>query len=154
MKNHLTHTLFLLISCSNQVPEIEQDYSSPEAWDGAELVQNLQQKNCNEDMFEVRKNRPNAIAKVSNGNLIISYPLAHFRCDQPVQAFKKETDNEIAILIQPVEMNPLFVAKCDCGYDLVAKIPSTNVHNVVLFHRSDGSSGDSTIKSVPVEIEH
>jgi len=153
MKNHLISSLLLLFSCSNPVPKIEQDYSLPDTWDGAVLVKDFQQKACNEDMIAVTENPPKAIAKVSNGNLIISYPLAHFRCDQPVEALAKETDNEVAILIQPVEMNPVFVAKCDCGYNLVATIPNVNPQKVVLFHRSDSYAGKSTTRSIPVGLE-
>ena len=153
MKNHLFYSFFWLFSCSKTASKIEQDYSLPETWDGAVLVKDFQQKTCNEDMIAVTDTPPKAIAKVSNGNLIISYPLAHFRCAHPVEALAKETDNEIAILIQPVEMNPLFVAKCDCGYNLVATIPNINPQKVVLFHRSDSYAGKSTMSSIPVELK-
>ena len=96
MKNYLIYSLFLLFSCSKTAPKIEQDYSLPETWDGAVLVKDFQQKTCNEDMIAVTDTPPKAFAKVSNGNITISYPLAHFRCDQLVEALARKTDNEVA----------------------------------------------------------
>ena len=117
------------------------------------MIDNFKQETCNEDMDEVTATAPKAFTKIVDGNLVITYPNAHFRCDQDVQAFVKEREDEYAILVQPKELNPVMVAKCDCGYTLTATLPNVTVNEVRLFHRGDNHGGEGTIREISVASE-
>ena len=97
MKSFPFHTLCLLFACSKQPTEqiatkVEGEgevegkvkYNLPGIWAEATLIENFTQASCNEDMEQVMENAPKASTKIVNGELILSYPNAHFRCDQPV----------------------------------------------------------------------
>ena len=151
MTPHFFQVLCLFFACLNKPSQIQTDYSLPGTWADATLMVNLKQAPCNEDMTELFESVPKASTKVLNENLIITYPNAHFRCDQSVQAFVKETKNGYSVLIQPTEMNPVFVAKCDCGYNLEATIPNAQSKTLRLFHRGDNFGKESIIREIQVE---
>ena len=127
------------------------DYSVPGTWVDTTRIGEVTQTSCNEDMTQIIETVPKASTKVLNDSLIITYPNAHFRCDQSVQAFVKHTKNGYAVMIQPTEMNPVFVAKCDCGYNIEATIPNAKSKELRLFHRGDNFGRESIIREIQVE---
>ena len=166
MKSYPLHALCLLFACSrqptDQVPDkvegeaeqaTEVEYNLPGIWAKATLIKDFTQAICNEDMEAVMENAPKATTKVVNDELVLTYPNAHFRCDQPVQGFVTETKTGYAVLVQPKEMNPVMVAKCDCGYTLQATLPTIKSNDVRVFHRGDNHAGESTIREITVESE-
>jgi len=166
MQSFPFHTLWLLFACSKQPTEQvatkveeekevegEMEYNLPGVWVEATLIENFTQASCNEDMEQVMENAPKATTKIVNDNIILRYPNAHFRCDQPVQGFVRQTKTGYFVLVQPKEMNPVMVAKCDCGYTLEAKLPTIKSNDVRVFHRGDNHGGESTIREITVESE-
>ena len=166
MKFYLLPSLCLLFACSKQPTEqevtsieakekaeieVEGDYNLPGIWAKATPIENFTQASCNEDMEQVMENAPKASTKIENGDLILTYPNAHFRCDQAVQGFVKQTDNGYSVLIQPAEMNPGMVAKCDCGYTLEAKLPHVKSNDIRVFHRGDNHGSEATLREITVE---
>ena len=125
----------------------------PGIWKEATVIDNFKQETCNENMDEVTATAPKAFTKIVDGNLRITYPNAHFRCDQDVQAFVKKRDDGYAILVQPKELNPVMVAKCDCGYTLTATLPNVTVNAIRLFHRGDNHGREATIREITVTAE-
>ena len=164
MNSYLLHSLCILCACSKQPTEqettkikedvkIEGDYNLPGIWAEATLIEHFTQASCNEDMEAVMEHAPTASTKVVNDELVLTYPNAHFRCDQAVQGFVKQTDNGYSVLIQPAEMNPVLVAKCDCGYTLEAKLPTIESNDVRVFHRGDNHGREATLREIRVESE-
>ena len=153
----MRHVYFFCISltfaCSSTPEQVETPYNLPGIWSTAILIENFTQEECNEDMEAVMESAPKASVKAVNDSLIITYPNAHFRCDQAVQGFIKQTEKGYSILIQPKELNPAMVAKCDCGYKLVATLPKTKSNDVRVFHRGDNFVSESTIRESQVISE-
>ncbi|MAA78110.1 MAG: hypothetical protein CL916_02535 [Deltaproteobacteria bacterium] len=151
MTHHFFHALYFLFACSNTPSDFDMDYSVPGTWADATRIEEVTQASCNEDMTQVIETIPKASTKFLNDNLIITYPNAHFRCDQSVQAFVKYTKKGYAVLMQPTEMNPVWVAKCDCGYNLETSIPNAKSKELRLFHRGDSFGRESIIREIQVE---
>ena len=151
MTPYFFHTLYLFFACSNKPPEIKTDDNLPGTWADATLIADVKQASCNEDMTQIIESIPKASTQFLNDNLVITYPNAHFRCDQNVQAFLKQINNTYAVLIQPTEMNPVLVAKCDCGYNIEVTIPNAKLKDLRLFHRGDNFGGESVVREIKVE---
>ena len=162
MKFHPIHTLSILVACSRQTPdelaskieeEVVMEYNLPGIWAKATMIETFTQASCNEDMEQVMENAPKASSRVVDDTVILTYPNAHFRCDQAVQGFAIQTNSGYSVLIQPIEMNPLTVAKCDCGYTLEATLPNVKSNSVRLFHRGDNHGKEGTIREIQVEAK-
>ena len=172
MKSYALPTLCLLFACSTQPTEqvatkiqgeadgdgeveeeVEVGYNLLGIWADATLIENFTQASCNEDMEDVMASAPKASTRVVDDSVVLTYPNAHFRCDQPVQGFVKQTDSGYFVLIQPVEMNPVMVAKCDCGYTLEATLPTANSNDVRVFHRGDNHGREATLREIKVEAK-
>lgn len=81
-------------------------------------------------------------ATASGRSLRISYDPAHFRCAQAVQGFVKTGPGTADVLVQPADMNPATVAKCDCLYGIDMTIPSeSGEYTVTVYRRWDHQSG-------------
>ena len=151
MTPHVFHALYLLFACLGKHTKIEADYTLPSTWTDAVLIEDMKQTSCNEDITQILESVPKASTNFQNNNIVINYPNAHFRCDQNVQAFVKQTTNGYAVLIQPTEMNPMWVAKCDCGYNLETTILNAKSKELRLFHRRDNFGKDSIIREIQIE---
>lgn len=46
-----------------------------------------------------------------------------FRYAQPVTGYVRVSGNAVDVLVQPADMNPSSVSKCDCLYDISLHIP-------------------------------
>jgi hypothetical protein len=64
---------------------------------------------------------------------------AHFRCEQSVEGFLRESGSAVDLLVQPIDMNPTSVAMCDCLYEIVmiVKPLAAGQHDVTLYRRWD-----------------
>jgi hypothetical protein len=81
----------------------------------------------------------------SKGKVDIDYQEAHFRCAQDVEGFFRTTGSGIDVLVQPVDMNPDSVARCDCLYDITILLdPVTpGQHAVAVYRRWDNINEDN-----------
>ncbi len=60
-----------------------------------------------------------------------------FRCEQDVEGFYRVSGEAVDVLVQPVEMDPDEVARCDCLYRIEAGIPEAPPATVTLYRRWD-----------------
>jgi hypothetical protein len=59
----------------------------------------------------------------AEGGSAFDWSNAHFRCAQDVGGFYRMDGETVEVLIQPVDMNPSEVARCDCLYDVSFEVP-------------------------------
>jgi len=94
--------------------------------------------------------RDQVTLKVDGAYLIINYQHARFRCSQKVTFIAKQSGNIITIYVQPVDMNPSSVTRCDCEYTIKGKVgpfnPGTNTVNVI--RKWDNYAGTGSSKEV------
>lgn len=115
----------------------------PQGWDTAKLIEDLQQTECTGSPYD---GTPEAMTASPNGKAIhIAYEPAHFRCAQSVQGFARTASGKIDILVQPIDMNPATVAKCDCMYGVHVDLPvKSGTYAVGVYRRWDHKSGADT----------
>ncbi|HCF61207.1 MAG TPA: hypothetical protein DFS52_24820 [Myxococcales bacterium] len=107
----------------------------PKGWEDAERV-SLNQGECEGNPYEGEQSSVQ-VSAFSKG-IDVACRKAHFRCEQEVEAFVRESDGRIDLLFQPVDMDPGTVAKCDCLYDLtVALEKDPGSYEVRVFRRWD-----------------
>lgn len=112
----------------------------PSGWEGATLIEGFTQKACEGSPYD----GPAAVVTTVGipGAVSIDYEHAAFRCSQDVEGYVRRSDGAFDVLVQPVEMDPDSVAKCDCLYDIVMDIPAeARAYTVTLYQRGDNKSG-------------
>ena len=74
---------------------------------------------------------------------------ARFRCNQSVCAYLDASSKEAQVLLQPCEMSPSTVARCDCGYsfDVPVTLPQAS-RSVTVELRSDAYGGEPTSQAL------
>jgi len=99
-------------------------------------VENFKQSECIGDPANPNE-RMNVRAEA--GRLHIAYHDAHFRCDQAVTAHVSVDGAGVSVLVQPVDMHPFTVSKCDCLYDIEFEIArlAAGTYDVTLDRRWD-----------------
>ncbi len=118
----------------------------PAGWEGAKRIADFTQLDCDDERDEVEAS---ITVEGVAGGIELDYDHARFRCSQDVEGFARRSDGQVDILIQPVDMNPSSVAKCDCSYDIVAKLAAVaGEHTVTVYRRQDNIGGEND----PVEV--
>lgn len=111
--------LLALAACTDAtygVPDL------PDGWTDAKHIERFQQAQCS---GASPGGPPETIEAAANdGSIDITYAHAEFRCQQDVEGFLRQTGEAIDILVQPINLNPPFVARCDCQYDIAITIPA------------------------------
>lgn len=105
----------------------------PEGWAGASPLP-LTQSACDGDPYA---GDPNERVEAGEDGASVRYLEAHFRCEQDVEAFGLEQDGVLGVLVQPVDMNPRVVARCDCLYNLDIGLQGSTAGEVELWRRWD-----------------
>ncbi|HVR21662.1 MAG TPA: hypothetical protein VMS65_18230 [Polyangiaceae bacterium] len=119
----------------------------PAGWEDAERVSNLIQHECAGTALVEHDERATFVT--SDGSLDVRYEDAHFRCEQDVEGFFKDSGDALDILVQPVDMNPSSPTRCDCLYEITFAIaPLAGSRQATLFRRWD----DLNEPNDPVEI--
>jgi hypothetical protein len=119
----------------------------PAGWEDAQRVEQLEQRPCSGGALDMT-NEALAWQALGDG-LSVSYDEAHFRCEQDVEAYRRDRSDAIDLLVQPIDMNPSKVAGCDCRYEITMQIPSSRgAYKLTLYRRWDNFSGLNT----PVEV--
>ena len=132
----------LLISCS-------YGDDLPDGWENAVKVDGVTQSECQDSAYD--ENVIDTFSGVVNGNSIdLMYTNAHFRCSQDIEVFQIKEEDIYKFLIQPADMNPSAVAKCDCLYDISWKTEdiTTDSYVFTLHTRGDHKSGRDTPKEI------
>lgn len=119
----------------------------PAGWEDAQRVEKLVQMTCGGSGLD---DTPESLSLgVPGSELPVTYQHAHFRCVQPVEAFVRERDAALHVLVQPVDMDPDAVAGCDCRYTIQMQLPlDSEAHSISLFRRWDNLNSPN----LPVHI--
>jgi hypothetical protein len=76
----------------------------------------------------------------------LDYKHAPFRCSQDVDGYLRRSEGKLDILVQPVDMDPDSVAKCDCLYDITADIEAQpGSYTVTAYRRGDNWAGGNEV---------
>lgn len=112
----------------------------PAGWEGATRIEDFMQSECNGSPYDGPQET--AVFSSTDGGIRAVYEPAHFRCAQPVAGFIKVGTNSADVLVQPVDMDPESIAKCDCLYsvELVFSVEPGR-YQVTLYRRWDHRSG-------------
>jgi hypothetical protein len=87
----------------------------PQGWESARHAKNLVQEVCADSMDFSGEG---ATFTGGTGSIGVDYRQAHFRCEQDVEGYFMTADGSVDILVQPIDMHPAAVTRCDCGYNI------------------------------------
>jgi len=119
----------------------------PAGWQGAQKIADFTQMECGGSPINGPAESVDAAGV--EGAIEVDYENAPFRCAQDVEGFVRREDGKLDILIQPVDMDPSSVAKCDCLYHIVATVPAeAGAHAVTVYRRWDHRNDPND----PVEV--
>jgi hypothetical protein len=119
----------------------------PSGWGNARKIANFTQMECSGSPFDGPAESIKAQGRA--GAIDIDYQHAPFRCAQDVEGFVRRSPGHVDILVQPVDMDPRSVAKCDCLYDIVATVSAeAGEQAVTVYRRSDNINSDNDPVSV------
>lgn len=116
----------------------------PEGWEGASPLSDLTQSDCAGDPYT---ETPQERVELGDDGTSVNYLEAHFRCSQAVEAFGLESEGTLRVLVQPIDMHPRGVARCDCLYNIEIGL-DTDATELSLWRRWDEYAGDSEPVSI------
>ena len=127
----------------------------PKNWSSATSIDDFQQSSCEGDPYEDNEEdeedeEDTLSMRIDNGILNIDYNEVVFRCEQGVEGFQMSEENNISVLLQPQDMNPSMVAKCDCLYNFSLSFPvdTQESYTVDVYTRTDRYGGDAELSLV------
>lgn len=136
-------TVFLAV-CVGCADVDTAEYDLPLGWEDSRLVSSfiveLSADSCVESE-ECARVEPSFGG--GRSSLLVDVFGLRFRCEQDTHAFFKIADTVADFLVQPVDMDPESVAKCDCDYDVAMVVDgiSVGVVDVNVYRRWDNWSG-------------
>ena len=109
----------------------------PKGWENAERV-TLTQREMGTPLPDAQES-----LEVTPGSKAVDVRLlnARFRCEQAVEGYVRRSTGRIELLVQPEDMNPSSVPKCDALYDVRVSLPATGGAQEVSVHRRPDSIG-------------
>jgi hypothetical protein len=123
--------LFLFAACDT--PDL------PEGWEDAERIEDFTQAACDQG----DTGAPVITGEQQDGDVALTVGPVGFRCAQDVEGYWMPTgDAGASVLVQPIDMNPTSVAKCDCLYDLALTIPTATPVTMEVYKRWDRHGDD------------
>jgi hypothetical protein len=81
-----------------------------------------------------------------------TYFAASFRCFQEVCGYAMEDGGVAKVLVQPCDLNPREVARCDCRYDLSFEFPRPTGEAVEIWHGTDAYTGGA-VQELVFEVD-
>jgi hypothetical protein len=90
----------------------------PPGWEGATPLKSFSQAACSGSPLDPTAPAESIDVTAVAGSIHVAYHHAQFRCEQAVEGFVRADSNTVAFLVQPKDMNPSNVAKCDCLYEI------------------------------------
>lgn len=129
----------LLAACTTQPSVL------PEGWSDAEPAPAVQQSTCEGDPYGADALQQQFSARLDAvGHVFVTWERAHFRCAQEVAAWwRADGTGHVDVLVQPADLTPESVARCDCLYTLEIELgrPAPLASSVGLWTRGDVDSG-------------
>jgi hypothetical protein len=130
--------------------ECDSDHEDlPAGWAGA-LSLPVDQSQC--DRSTAMPNAGALMLMRDMGRLRATYQNAQFRCEQRLCAYRLEEAGGTRVLVQPCEMNPGTVARCDCLYSLGFDLVGVETGRTVELHRRWDRYG-ATAEPVPALVD-
>ena len=108
--------LVLVLACGPDLPA---------GWEDASPVEGFTQSECAGDALSDTGQQDVPGATATGGSVDVSVTAAQFRCSQAVEGFWRADGDALFVLVQPTDMHPSSVAKCDCLYDLQLTFPGS-----------------------------
>jgi hypothetical protein len=140
-------------ACSDETTTRPTDL--PAEWEAAQRVKMFSQGACTGSAYDPNVHETLDVTAES-GSVNIAYHNAHFRCSQTVEGFVRADPGTLDVLVQPVDMNPATIAKCDCLYEItIALDAGAGTYTVQLSRRWDhksGSDGVTLVGSASVSV--
>jgi hypothetical protein len=111
----------------------------PEAWEGAEEI-SLHVSECD----AADESIPESVSlDAADADVAAQFLSAGFRCSQDLCAYHLEEGGTGKVLVQPCEIHPDVVAKCDCRYDIEFEFPRPSGDRVEIWKGTDAYGGDA-----------
>lgn len=135
--------ILTLLAC-NLGPEL------PEGWEDAAPVDDFHQEECGGSPYGDDTGGGGvdtgalALVAEADGTTAVSVsagPIAA-RCSQDLTAYWQLGGSGAEVLIQPVDLHPSTVAKCDCTYAVSMSVPTPAPVTLDVWQRSDAYAGD------------
>jgi hypothetical protein len=118
----------------------------PDGWEDAERVERFEQRPCSRQ-FETPDET--LAWQAHDAGLSVTYDHAQFRCEQNVEAYRRDRNDMIDLLVQPVDMDPSKVAGCDCLYEISMDIPAMRgAYKLTLYRRWDNESSPNPLVKI------
>ena len=143
MKRDALTLLVLLGACQPDLPD---------GWEEAIAVDDFSQDECDDTGGTPPDVEATVTASEDEPGIRLVGEDVRFHCSQEVEGFYRTTSEAIEVLVQPVNMNPSSVVKCDCYYRIEAGIPEDAPATVSLYRRSDHYGNDPVETNVPTLI--
>ncbi len=124
----------------------------PDGWDEAVAVDDFTQDECDDTGGTPPDVEATMDAYEDEPGVRVMGEDLSFRCSQDVEGFYKSDGESVEVLVQPVNMNPRSVTKCDCSYHVEAGIPEEAPIKVSLYRRGDHYGGDDPATNLPTLI--
>ncbi len=124
--------LLALVSCGKSSSSADL----PSGWSGAQRITDFTQKACSGSALT----GPPAVVQASaiKNAIDVEYLHADFRCQQDVEGFVRENGTAIDLLVQPIDLHPKNIVRCDCLYDIMLEVSATpGSHRVTVYRRWD-----------------
>lgn len=117
----------------------------PADWKQAVHIEDFRQSDCSESVDDAEDSIAARPGDGDNaGKIEVDYEHAAFRCQQDLEAYVRKTDQTLDVLVQPINLNPPFIARCSCRYQLSFVLPGPKPerypagnYRVNVFRRSD-----------------
>jgi hypothetical protein len=140
-------TMGLFVDCDDGADEL------PEGWAGARRL-TLRQSACAGDPYTSMPHSRLELSE-SDGTLAGVYKEAQFRCgNQQVCGFTLEAGPATRLLVQPCDLHPSTVPRCDCLYEVSFTLPDRSGRtSVELFSRRDLYGQQGAVPATLVDTE-
>jgi len=129
----LAPSAFLGAACSSNGSVGSSD-TLPVGWTGAKNLP-IQQSACNNDDLT-------AMAAIditdAGGSLAVAIKDVEFRCNQQICGYSLDVAATTRVLLQPCDLHPTTVTRCDCMYDMTLTLPPRSDRvEVSVYRRTD-----------------
>lgn len=139
--------------CSDE--PVSRQVDLPVGWERAASVQSFHQGACSGSAYDPNVHETLDVT-AGAGSVDIAYHNAHFRCSQTVEGFVLAGPGTLDVLVQPVDMNPASIARCDCLYEITTNVEARPGTYVVTVSRrwdhKSGSDGVTPVGSASIEL--